>query len=136
MALHSARTWVDVSSYIHGLVSRHRISYGTGTFTERLLLLDYLSQLIFEIFRSSCMGFKASELPVHSKTDIHLISMFCGFRINTKNIALHKYASFIGVLISMTYTIEEVWNITTGRCESLPNNQFSPLWYSVWRNKS
>ena len=36
----------------------------------------------------------------------HIKNVFCGFRINTKNIALHKYL-FFSQLISMT---EEVKN--------------------------
>ena len=65
-------------------------------------------------------------------------NVFWGVRINTKNIAFHKYyflASFFGMLISMT--IEGVWNtcITKRRCESLPNNKFSPLSPSVRRKK-
>ena len=52
---------------IQGLVSRHRISQGTGTFTERFLLFDCLSRLVFVIFQSSCIGFKSRESPGHSK---------------------------------------------------------------------
>ena len=51
------------------------------------------------IFQSSCIGFKSRESPGHSKTDIPLISIMCYADLN---IALHYYASFIGMLISMT----------------------------------
>ena len=49
--------------------------------------------------------FDMIESRGHSKTDIPYINfnnVFCGFRINTKNIASHKYVSFIDMLISMT----------------------------------
>ena len=54
------------------------------------------------IFQSSCIGFKSSESPGHSKTDIPLISIMCYADLD---IALHYYASFIGMLISMTSTL-------------------------------
>ena len=76
MALYSAKTWVEITSYNSWLFSRHRIPRGTGTFTKHLLL-GYLSQLIFMIFQSSCKGFKSMVSPGHSMTDISLISIMC-----------------------------------------------------------
>ena len=83
MALYSAKTWADISSYNSWFVSRHRISYGTWTFTEKLSYLGYLSLFIFMIFKSSCLGIKSRKSPGHSKTDVPLISMI---GMNTKSI--------------------------------------------------
>ena len=45
MALYSAKTWVDISSYNSWFVSRHRIPYGTGTFKEKLSYLGYIHDI-------------------------------------------------------------------------------------------
>ena len=56
MALYSAKTWVDMSSYNSWFVSRHRISYGTWSFTEKFSYLGYLSLLICMIFKAQSQG--------------------------------------------------------------------------------
>ena len=96
MALYSAKTWVCISSY--------NLWFGFSAQLGLSLRGFYCSQLIFVIFQSSCIVFKSRESSGHSQTDIPLMSIkvFCEFRINSKNIVLHKYASFIGMLISMT----------------------------------
>ena len=83
MALYSAKTWVDFSSCNSWFVSRHRIPYGTWTFTEKLSCLGYLSLLVFVIFKSSYLGIKSRKSLEHSKTNVPLISMV---GMNTKNI--------------------------------------------------
>ena len=116
MALYSAKTWVDILSYNTWFVSRHRLPLGTGTFTEKLSKLGYLSLFIFMIFKSSCLGIKPRKSPGHSKTGVRLISIIS---VNTKNIALHKY--YFDILYWLVYfhdliAIEEVWNIAKRRC--------------------
>ena len=61
-------------------------------------------------------------------------NVLCGFGIITKNIVLHKYIFFASLFDLKP--MEEFWNIMKRRCELLPNNIFSPLWYSIQRNKS
>ena len=136
MALYSAKTWVDISSYCSWFVFRHRIPQGTGTFTEKLVYLGYLSLLMFMIFKFSCLGIKSRKSPGHSKTDVPLISII---GMNTKNICLHKYHFDIlywHVNFRDLIAIEEVWNITKRRFESLSNNKFSQLSPSVRRKQS
>ena len=64
-----------------------------STFKEKLLLLGYLSRLIFMIFQSCCIDLKVKGITRTFKdrhsSDIN--NVFWGFRINTKNIDLHKY---------------------------------------------
>ena len=48
------------------------------------------------IVQSSCIGFKSRETQGHFK-DRHssnINNVFCGFMINTKNVALHEYYFF------------------------------------------
>ena len=54
MALYSAKRGLPLHHTHSWFVSRHRIPEGTGTFTEKLSYLGYLSLLIFMIFKSSC----------------------------------------------------------------------------------
>ena len=137
LALYSSKTGVGISSYSFmicflGKEYRRGLELSQRSFS----LLDYHIQLIFMMFQTCCIWFKSRKSPGHSNTDVTLIkenvkNVFCGFRINTKNIAVHSidmnmYINFFRILywhvnFYNLNPIEEVCNVKKRRCESLPN---------------
>ena len=94
------------------------------------------------IFRTSCIGFKSRESPGYSKADVPLISRMCFAALGLIQRALPCINTYSFCILYWHANgqdlnpVQEVWNIMKKRCESLPNNKFGPLWYSVRRNKS
>ena len=105
--------------------SRHRIPIGAGTFTTETLFIVRLTHtarlhdILNLLYRVADKGI--IRIFKHRRSS-NIKNAFCGLRINTKAVALHTVYTLLA---------EEVWNIIKRRCESLPNNKFSPLWYSV-----
>ena len=142
LALNSVSTRVGIFLYSFmiflGTEYQMRLEFSQRSF---FLLVGYLSQLIFMIFQTSRIGFNSRESPGHSKTDVPLISRmyFANLGLIQRTLpSINTYSFRIlywHVNCHDLNLIEEVWNIMKS-CESLPDNKFSPLWYSVWRNKS
>ena len=103
------------------------------TFICRLSHPAHIRDIKIPLFRLLVKKINRAFKDNHSS---NVNNVLCGLRINTKNFALHKY--YFDILYWHVHcpdlnTIEEVWNITKRRCESLPSNKFSPLSPSVRR---
>ena len=132
MALYSAKTWVGISSYNSWFVFSAQNTIGNWdfhreTFIVRPSFTAHLHDISIHLCRLKVKGITGVFNDRHSS---NINNVFCGLRINTKNITLHKYN--FGILywhvnFNDLNTIKGVWNITKKRCESVPNNKCSPL---------
>ena len=68
-------------------------------FIVKLSLTAHLRDISILLYRLIVKGINRTFKDIHSS---YINFVFCGFRINAKNVALHKYTFFIGVMISMT----------------------------------
>ena len=83
LASNSTNTRVGMSTY------SFMICFHIGLDLSQISFL--LTAHLHDISNLLCIGFKSKESPGHSKTDVSLLYVFCGFRVNTKNTTLHKY---------------------------------------------
>ena len=111
------------------MISFHLVQHtirGWNVQKEAFYYFGYLSQLIFMISQTSCIGFKSRESPGHSKTGIPPISRMCfaDLGLIQRTVTCINTSSF-GTLYWHLFhdlnPIEELWNIMK-RCQSLPNN--------------
>ena len=96
-------------------------------------MVGYHTQLIYMTFKTYCIGFKSRESLGHSNTDVPLISKMCFAVLIQRSLPCTCTNSFRIIVLNPR---EDVWNIMERSCESLPNNKFRSLWYSVRRNKT